>query len=58
MASDRLCCRFLRHELVSEPYEGMTWLRLTGEPGVKDFIRTDVIGMLPALVAAAVAQKE
>jgi hypothetical protein len=54
MAYDRLCCTFLRHELVSEPYGGMTWLRLTGEPGVKEFIRTDLRGMLPSPLATAV----
>ncbi len=43
IASDRLCCGFIRHELVSEPHGGTTWLRLTGEPGVKEVIRADVI---------------
>jgi hypothetical protein len=54
IAYDRLCCSFMRHGLVSEPYGGTTWLTLTGGPGVKEVITVEVINMLsPELVAAA-----
>lgn len=46
IAYDRLCCSFLRHELVSEPHGGTTWLRLTGEPGAKEFISADLTKLL------------
>lgn len=46
IALDRRCCSFLRHELVSEPGGGTTWLRLTGEPGAKELISGDVLRLL------------
>jgi len=47
IALDRQCCGFLRHELLSEPDGGTIWLRLTGAPGAKELIRTDLLGMVP-----------
>jgi hypothetical protein len=52
MAYDRLCCAFMRHGLVIEPHGGTTWLHLTGERGVKEFITAEVINLLPPSVAA------
>jgi len=37
---DRLCCRFLRWELSSEPSGGAVWLRLTGPEGTKALLRS------------------
>ena len=42
IAHDRLCCGFLTHGLVSEPLEGITWLRMTGGDGAKEVIGADV----------------
>lgn len=58
IAYDRLCCAFLRHALISEPEDGTTWLCLTGGPGVKAFITTDLVNLLPAhlLVAARLSR--
>ena len=42
IAYDRLCCGFLTHALVSEPLEGITWLRITGGDGAKEVIAADV----------------
>ena len=39
---DRLCCGFLTHALVSEPLEGITWLRMTGRDGAKEVLAADV----------------
>jgi hypothetical protein len=43
---DRLCCPFMQHELLSEAHGGITWLRLTGAPGVKEFIGAEVLATL------------
>lgn len=45
MALDRLCCPFTRHVLIHEPYEQGVWLHLSGAGGVKDVIRSEVLGM-------------
>jgi len=45
IALDRLCCPFIRHGLIHEPYEQGVWLHLSGAGGVKDVIRSDVLGM-------------
>ena len=42
IAFDRLCCAFLTHELVSEPFGGATWLKITGGDGAKEVIAADV----------------
>jgi hypothetical protein len=39
VAQERLCCPFFDIELRLEREGGPTWLRLTGRPGTKDFIR-------------------
>lgn len=36
---DRLCCPFLTYTLEIEREGGPVWLRLTGRPGVKEFMR-------------------
>jgi hypothetical protein len=38
VAAERLCCRFLRFEVVVEPDEGPVTLELTGPPGTRDFL--------------------
>ncbi len=38
---ERRCCPFFRIEVVSEAEGGPLHMRLTGRPGVKDFIRTE-----------------
>ena len=44
IALDRLCCPFIRHGLIHEPYEGGVWLHLSGADGVKDIIKSEVLG--------------
>jgi hypothetical protein len=39
---ERVCCPFLRFDIEMEPHQGATWLRLTGGPGVKEFILTEM----------------
>jgi hypothetical protein len=43
---ERRCCPFLRFEIDKEPQDGPLWLRLTGVPWVKDFLRA-VLGLGP-----------
>lgn len=38
---ERLCCPFFDIDLRIEREGGPLWLRLTGRPGTKDFIRAD-----------------
>jgi hypothetical protein len=38
---ERLCCPFFTISLRLEPEGGPVWLRLTGRPGTKDFIKVD-----------------
>jgi hypothetical protein len=38
---ERLCCPFFNIELRCESEDGPLWLRLTGQPGTKEFIKTD-----------------
>jgi hypothetical protein len=38
---ERLCCPFFDIDLRIEREGGPVWLRLTGRPGTKDFIRVD-----------------
>jgi predicted protein tyrosine phosphatase len=40
-AQERLCCPFFEIQVRMEKENGPVWLRLTGRPGVKDFIRVD-----------------
>jgi hypothetical protein len=39
---ERHCCPFLRFDIEMEPHQGATWLRLTGGPGVKEFILAEM----------------
>jgi hypothetical protein len=52
---DRLCCRFLRWELRSEPDGGPVWLRLTGPAGTKALLRStlETIDLVPERVVRA-----
>jgi hypothetical protein len=43
MTLDRLCCPFLAYALEIECEGGPLWLRLTGRPGVKEFIRRAMV---------------
>jgi DinB superfamily len=36
---ERTCCGFIQFELISEPNQGPTWLRLRGGEPVKEFVR-------------------
>lgn len=36
--AERLCCRFLRFELIVEPADGPVRLRLGGPPGTREFL--------------------
>lgn len=40
IARERLCCPFLKYELVIHPDEGGVWLTLTGNDGVKTFLES------------------
>lgn len=39
---ERLCCPFLRFELVVGPETWPVWLKLTGREGVKEFIAAEI----------------
>ena len=39
---ERLCCPFLTITLELQRDHGPTWLKLTGEDGVKDFLRAEL----------------
>jgi hypothetical protein len=41
IANERLCCPFFRFILEVTPAQGPIWLRLTGEGGVGEFIRSE-----------------
>ncbi len=40
-AGEHVCCPFFDIDLRLDREGGATWIRLTGRPGTKDFIRTD-----------------
>jgi hypothetical protein len=40
-AGEHVCCPFFDIELRLDREGGPTWIRLTGRPGTKEFIRTD-----------------
>jgi len=52
---ERRCCPFFTFTMELERREGPTWLRLTGAPGVKAFIRSE-LGMGRELSASAAAR--
>ena len=39
---ERLCCAFFKFALEVEPGGGPVWLSLTGGPGVKEFLRSEI----------------
>ena len=39
---ERLCCAFFKFALEVEPEGGPVWLSLTGGPGVKEFVRSEI----------------
>jgi hypothetical protein len=41
IGQERLCCPFFDIDLRLERENGPVWMRLTGRPGTKDFIRAD-----------------
>lgn len=41
ISQERLCCPFFNIELRLESESGPMWLRLTGQTGVKEFIKAD-----------------
>lgn len=43
---ERRCCPFLHFELELDPGAGPIWLRITGEPGVKEFLAATIFGEL------------
>ncbi len=42
IAGERLCCPFFDIELKAERENGALWIRLSGRPGVKQFIQADL----------------
>jgi hypothetical protein len=42
IAGEHLCCPFFDIELKQERENGSLWIRLSGRPGVKQFIRADL----------------
>jgi hypothetical protein len=42
--NERLCCPFFNFALDVEPNNGSLWLRLTGQEGVKELLRTTFFG--------------
>jgi len=50
---EKLCCPFFGFGVEVEPEGGPLWLRLTGEEGIKPFIRAEIGAALPETVAGA-----
>lgn len=46
-AGERLCCPFFTIDMRLEPNHGALWLRLTGVPGTKQFIRAEFERWMP-----------
>jgi hypothetical protein len=40
ISNERLCCAFLHFAVEVEPNQGPFWLRLTGDVGVKEYLRS------------------
>ncbi len=53
--NERLCCAFLHFTVEVEPNRGPVWLRLSGDAGVKEYLRSafETNDLLNAHVAAA-----
>jgi hypothetical protein len=58
IALDRLCCPFIRHGLIHEPYERGVWLHLSGAAGVKDIIKSDLLGSFVTALRLSYPLKE
>ena len=41
VAGERVCCPFFEIQMRADQEHGPFWLRLTGRPGTKDFIKVD-----------------
>jgi hypothetical protein len=50
---EKVCCPFFGFSVEIEPEGGPLWLRLTGEEGIKPFIRAEIGAALPETVARA-----
>ena len=44
---DRLCCPFIRHALIDEPWGGNIRLELTGTDEVREFLAGELRSFLP-----------
>jgi hypothetical protein len=44
---DRLCCPFLGHAIIDEPWGGAVWLHLTGEGEGVAFLTAELSALLP-----------
>lgn len=44
---DRLCCPFIRHALIDEPWGGSVRLELTGTEDVREFLAGELLSFLP-----------
>jgi hypothetical protein len=44
--NERLCCSFFNFRLDIEPNNGPLWLRLTGADGVKELLKTTLLGSI------------
>lgn len=51
---DRLCCPFLGHAIVDEPWGGAVWLHLTGSAAAQAFLRNEIARLVPAAIAAGI----
>ena len=41
---ERRCCPFFNLQIEAEPNDGPLWLRMTGAPGIKQFILSEIGG--------------
>jgi len=48
---DRLCCPFVGHAVIDEPWGGPVWLHLTGTAEVRAFVARELAALPPADVA-------
>jgi hypothetical protein len=53
IANERLCCPFFGFRVEVEPGGGPLWLYLTGQDGVKPFIRAEISEAVNKVVAQA-----
>jgi hypothetical protein len=55
---DRLCCPFIGHAIVDEPWGGSVWLHLTGSAEARDFIAAELASLLPPRIATAAGLRQ